>query len=61
MRYRRLMGAADELWHVDDSMGRDHGVYDRETAEAVLDRIWIENPDIDWVCMLQVPPFGMMH
>jgi hypothetical protein len=49
------------FWRVDDSLGRDHGTHDRTTAAEVLDRVWNENPALEWVQMSAVHPAGALH
>ncbi|HDR8908088.1 TPA: hypothetical protein QDA83_003732 [Burkholderia multivorans] len=51
----------NSFWRVDDSLGRDHGTYDRAQAADVQDRVWRENPDLEWVCMTLVPAVGAAH
>ncbi|CAR53282.1 hypothetical protein [Burkholderia cenocepacia] len=51
----------NSFWRVDDSLGRDHGTYDRAHAADVQDRVWKENPDLEWVCMTLVPAVGATH
>lgn len=49
------------FWRVDDSLGRDHGTYDRATAADVLDRVWKKDPTLEWVSMTAVPFGGAIH
>ncbi|WP_186010907.1 hypothetical protein [Burkholderia gladioli] len=51
----------NSFWRVDDSSGRDHGTYDRETAAAVLGRVWKDEPTLEWVGMTLVPPGGALQ
>ncbi|WP_186198202.1 hypothetical protein [Burkholderia gladioli] len=51
----------NSFWRVDDSSGREHGTYDRATAVGMLDRVWKEDPSLEWVEMTYVPSVGVIH
>ncbi|WP_175920743.1 hypothetical protein [Burkholderia pyrrocinia] len=51
----------NSFWRVDDSLGRDHGTYDRATAADVADRVWNEEPELQWVQVTLVPTAGTRH
>ncbi|MCW5118610.1 hypothetical protein B7L17_011635 [Burkholderia cenocepacia] len=52
----------NSFWRVDDSVGRDHGTYDRDTAAAVtFDRIAVDCLDREWVIGPQPQPNKARH
>lgn len=51
----------NSFWRVDDNLGRDHGTYDRATAADVAERVWNDDPGLQWVQVTLVPPSGSLH